>query len=291
MKKILITGATGNLGRLTIKHLLSTKNIPASDIAALVRDESRASFLSDQHIELRVGTYDDIDSLKQAFADVEKLLVISSPNLDNAERLRQQYNVVIAAYESKVQHIHLVSLADAEKRVFGLEDVDMATEHMILALNMPYTFLQNGVYLDEIRYSVKSALKTGHLLSTTQNRKFNYVLRNDLALANATVLAENKHKNKVYRLVSPELINYEQIAKELSDLTGKSIDYETKNEAAVIGNLVEAGVQEEVATQLVSLFQNTIAEDLFTSTSDDLIKLIGPQKSSLKESLSSFITE
>lgn len=289
MGKILITGATGNLGSLTIHHLLTTRKVPANKVIGLVRSIKNADKLSKLGIELRTGSYDDLESLKVAFTDVEKILIISSPELDNVKRLQQQLNVVRAAKESKIKHIHLVSLADAENRVFDLEDVDMATEHMIRATNIPYTFLQNGVYFDEIRYDINSAIKNKKLISATKNQKFNYVLRNDLALVNATVLSENNHQNKTYKLVNNELTTYKEIANILTDITGTSIPYLEKNKSEVAENLIKFGLPEEYAEPFVEMFQGSISEKKFESTSDDIVKLIGNKKTSLKDSINFLI--
>ena len=74
---ILVTGATGNLGKATINALLN-KGIPGNNIAALVRDESKAAELKTKGIEVRTGDYEDLASLKSAFQGVDKLLLISS---------------------------------------------------------------------------------------------------------------------------------------------------------------------------------------------------------------------
>ncbi|MEC1304894.1 SDR family oxidoreductase [Lysinibacillus capsici] len=287
MTKILVTGASGNLGSLTIEHLLNEKNVPAHQIVALVRDKKRAEHLSSKGVELRVGTYDDIDSLEKAFVGVDKLLIVSSPVLDNVKRLKQQYNVVMAAKSAEVKHIVLVSLADADTRVFGLEDVDMATEHMIRAVDIPFTFMRNSVYLDEVMFDLKSAVQKGKLISSTKGKEFNFVLRSDLALANATVLSEEGHENKIYELVSSELISYPKIASILSDLSGKTIEYKETSEDEVIKNLIDSGVNKEAAEMLVHSFQKNIAEEQFQSSSNDLAKLIGERP--VKNAIASLI--
>lgn len=289
MGKILVTGGTGNLGSLTIDHLLNKKGIPANEIIALVRDKKRANHLSNKGVELRIGSYDDLDSLKKAFNQVEKLLVISSPSLNNTVRIQQLFNVVMAAKSSQVGHIFFVGLADAEKRLFGLEDVDIAIEHMIRALNIPFTFLRNAVYLDEIAFDVNSAIKNGELTSSTKGNAFNYVLRSDLALANATVLSEQGHENKIYELVSPKLITYPEIASILSDKFGKEISYREATSEETIDNLINSGVNSEAADLLVNSFQRYIAEGQFRYTSNNLVHLIGEQATPIKQAIASLI--
>lgn len=283
MSKIMITGATGELGGLTLEHLLNMKNISKEQVAVLARKKNENLF--NKGIEIRIGSYDDRESLDKAFEGIEKLLIVSSPALNNAQRLEHQFNAVMAAEKNNVQHIVYVGVANPEKRSFALEDVDMATEHMIQAIGVPYTVMRNPVYLDTLKYDFQLALKTGRLLSATQDKAFNYVLKSDLALANATVLCQDGHQNKIYDLSSHELITYSEIAKILSQITGKTIAYEEKSAEEVIANMVDASIDKEAAEMLVNSFQLLIAENQFTETSTDLKKLIGEKLSSKKNSI------
>ncbi len=72
---ILGTGAAGQLGTAVINHLL--KKTSANQIAALVRDESKASTLKEQGVDIRIGSYDDRASLDKAMQGVEKVLLIA----------------------------------------------------------------------------------------------------------------------------------------------------------------------------------------------------------------------
>lgn len=287
MGKILITGATGELGGLTLEHLMKIGNITNEQLVALARRQNEN--LSNKGIEIRYGDYDDCESLDKAFQGIEKLLVISSPCLDNAQRLQQLFNVIMSAKKNNVEHIVYVGLADAEKRLFGLEDVDMAIEHMILALGIPFTFMRNPVYLNELSYDLQVALKTGKLISATQGKGFSYVIKHDLALANATVLSEEGHLNKIYDLSSNELMTYPEMAVILSDIAGSTILYEEKIAEDVINHLVDANVDKESAESLVNSFQKLISESHFTDMSNDLAKLLGENISSKKDAILSLL--
>ncbi|EHS56172.1 hypothetical protein WG8_3793 [Paenibacillus sp. Aloe-11] len=285
----MITGATGKLGGLTIDHLLNTKEISANQIIALVRDKKKAKHLAEKGIELRVGSFDDLSSLELAFKEVNKLLVISAPELDNTKRLIQNHNVVIAAKSAQVDHIFYVGLADPEIRAFGLEDVELATEHAIRAVNLPFTFIRNSTYLDEVAYDLKAAVKHGELLSSTNGRAFNYVLRKDLALVNATVLTEEGHKNKTYELVRSKLITFSEMAAVLSRIVGKEISYKETPSNLTIEKLIESGVKAGSAESLVNTFHKAIADQKFLSTSKDLEHLLGDQLTPLDKSIESLL--
>ncbi|MFE6077031.1 NmrA family NAD(P)-binding protein [Paenibacillus sp. NPDC057886] len=289
MEKIMITGATGKLGGLSINHLLDKRGISANQIIALVRDKQKAEHLAEKGIELRIGTYDDLNSLQSAFQGVSKLLFISSAELDNTTRLKQNYNVVMAAKSAKVGHIFYVGLANPEIRAYGLEDVELAIEHAIRAVNLPFTFLRNSTYLDEVARDLNAAVKHGELLSSTSGKAFNYVLRRDLALVNAMVLTEEGHKNKTYELVRSKLITFSEMASVLSRIVGEEISYKETPSNLTIEKLIESGVKRGSAESLVNTFHKAIADQKFLSTSKDLERLLGDQLTPLDQSIESLL--
>ena len=81
---VLVTGATGQLGTAIVQNLL--KKTSASQVAAFVRDESKASDLRGRGADIRVGNYDDTASLDNAMQGIEKVLLIAGTDEDN--RLR-----------------------------------------------------------------------------------------------------------------------------------------------------------------------------------------------------------
>lgn len=193
MEKWVITGATGHLGGLTIRHLLDLVVAP-SDIAAVVRDSGKAktSALADQGIEIRRGDYDDPPSLVEAFRGASRLLFVSAPSHDNTLRIRQHAHVVKAARNAGVGHIVYTSIAFSEKLTIGVENVHLATEYMIKTTSIPYTFLRNAFYLDSlINERLHQFIEKGEIINAAGNGKLNLVTRNNLALAAAKVLTSS----------------------------------------------------------------------------------------------------
>ena len=103
MSKVFITGATGQLGKSTINFLLQ-KGIAAKQISALARDEAKAAELKSKGIDVKIGNYDDFDSLRTAMQGVETMLLISSSEMTKS-RAVQHINAIKAAKENCVKHI------------------------------------------------------------------------------------------------------------------------------------------------------------------------------------------
>ncbi|MCY9661580.1 SDR family oxidoreductase [Paenibacillus chondroitinus] len=271
--KIIVTGATGQLGNLVIQHLL--KKVPASHIIGVVRNLEKAAALAALGIEVRLADYNVPESLQNAFRLGTKLLFISSSDSDDTLRVVQHANVVKAARDQKLQHIAYTSFAFAEDNPFAR--VHLATENAIHTTRIPYTFLRNGGYTEFfINASLKTYIKSGTIFTNTSNGKVNSVSRSDLALAAATVLTEEGHENKSYNLVSNTPWSFDDLADILSDISGKTVTHQSVSYEEEKSLLVQAGLPKSFAETTAFIYR-TIAEGQMERTTDDLQQLIGGQ--------------
>ncbi|MNZ92092.1 Quinone oxidoreductase 2 [compost metagenome] len=276
--KLIVTGATGQLGGLVVQHLL--KKVSAAQIVAVARNPEKASALKELGIEVRRGDYNCPDSLLTAFAGGTRLLFISSPDTDNPLRVVQHANVIKASRDAGIKHIAYTSFAFAEDNPFAL--VHLATEYAIRTTNIPYTFLRNGGYTEFfINPSLKASVENGTIITNTNKGKVNSVSRSDLALAAATVLTEDGHENKEYTLVSNSPWSFEDLAEIISEASDKKVVHQSVSFEEEKRILVQAGMPESFA-ETTAFIYNTVAEGQMARTSNDLQKLIGFQ-TSIKE--------
>ena len=119
MGKIIVTGASGHIGKHTFAPLL--KRVPASDVIALVRDPAKADDLAALGIEIRQGDYFDYDSLVRAFEGVEKVMLVSAHAF--TDRNTQHYNVITAARQAGAKHVVFMSINRKEGSGFTMPEV------------------------------------------------------------------------------------------------------------------------------------------------------------------------
>ncbi len=286
MSKIMVTGATGQLGQKVLEHL-NLFGISSSEIAVLVRTKDQEVHMRQLGFDARLGSYEDASSLENAFTGVEKLLFISSPDLDNTLRIKQHAQVVFAARNAGVKHLVYTSIAFAEEmNVFGLQYVHLATEAMIKTTDIPFTFLRNAFYLENIADDLlKNALSTGILTSSTQEGRFNFVLREELAKAAAKVLVSEGHENKVYELVNETNYSYDELAQALSQISNTPVVHENRTPQETIEAYLKAGAPEGLAAFNVYGIHLPIAQGQFRYTQTDLSKLIEETPLPLEEAL------
>jgi NAD(P)H dehydrogenase (quinone) len=216
---IVVSAATGEFGRLVVDRLLD--RVPAADIAVAVRNPDRAADLAGRGVEVRRGDYDDPASMRQAFDGAEVLLFISSPTLD--DRVAQHGRVVTAARDAGVGRIAYTSGLGADVVDQGLLGDHHATEQAILDSGVPYTFLRHPIYTEIfVNPSLREAVESGELRSSTRGRGTNTATRADLAEAAAVVLSSPGHAGAAYNFTGP-LWTFEQLAAVLSDISGRTV--------------------------------------------------------------------
>lgn len=266
---ILVTGATGNLGSATIEFLL--KKIPAREIAALVRDTTKATALAEKGITLKQGDYFDYPALVTAFAGVDKLLFISSGTMD--KRTEQQLNVVNAAKEAGVKHIYYTSFPNSgTASAFIAGESHIATEEAILASGIPYTLLRNNLYMDVLPMLLGDALNSGQFHFPGGNGKVSFTLRNDMAEATANLLLADGQENTVYDFTNNTSYSLHDVVATLKQVTGQNVNYVDVPVEAFEEGLKSHGMPAEHAAIFASMgtamkanefnLQSTMLEDV-----------------------------
>lgn len=280
---ILVTGATGNLGKATVEFLV--KKVPANQVAVLVRDEEKAADLKALGVNLRVGDYHDKDSLVKAFTGIEKVLLISSNDFN--DRLGQQKRAVDAAKEAGVKHILYtgVSMQNIEnsalKQIMG-DHYD--TEKHILESGLDYTFLRDNLYADVIPMFIGEHVFETGINFPAGDGKVPFSLRTEMAEAFANVLSSEGHENKIYEISNGKSYSFNDVAEALSAHSGKTVTYNSPSAADFSKALSEAGVPEAMIGFSLAFATGTKDGD-FDIPNNHLEQLLGRKPSSLNEAI------
>ena len=282
---ILVTGATGHLGNAAIQSLLK-RGVPANRIAALIRDKNKAANLSEQGVQLKIGNYNDYNSLVDALEDVDKLFLISSNDV-TADTLLQHKNVINAAKENSVQHIVYISQEiknDETPAIQFVIQVHRATAEYIKETGIAYTIFNDSLYADSIgKFSGEAFLENG-IFFPAGDGKVPFVPRTDIGEAAAVVLTTPGHEYKTYAITGNNAYSFEDIAGFLTDITGKKVTYLKPDLDTYSDALINAGVPKEVVGFL-GAFSTAIRNGEFDTNRSDLENLLGRKPMELKEFL------
>lgn len=282
---IIVTGASGQLGRLVIDSFL--KKIPANQIVAAVRSPEKVADLAARGVEVRHADYDKPETLEKAFQGADKLLLISANEV--GRRTPQHRAAINAAKKVKVGLIAYTSILHADTSPLPLATEHKETEQLIKESDLPYVILRNGWYTENYLASVPTALQFGVVMGSAGNGRISSAARVDYAEAAAVVLTQDKQAGRIYELAGDESYTLADFAKAIAEKSGKTISYQNLPEAEFKGILINAGLPDWLATLLAESDVGASKDGLFDD-SHQLSKLIGrkttPMETSVAASLS-----
>ncbi len=292
MAKILITGATGGLGGATAKFL--KEKTSSDDIAVLVRDKEsdRAKALKNQGFELRLGDYDDIDSLNTAFKGIEVLYFVSANDI--GKRIPQHKNVVEASKKSNIKHVLYTSTVrkdeSSEAPLHIVVDAHVQTENWIKESGLTYTILRHNLYAEVIPMFLgdkEQLFKSKMIYLPTGSGKTAFVPREDFAEAEANILADpSKYENKVLEFNGSEKTSFEDVSKLLTKVLNEPIGYVSPKVEEFKQTMAAYQLPEDIIGML-TMFSLGIADGEFDQENDDLESVLGRKTKSIEQ----FLTE
>ncbi len=258
--RILVTGANGQLGRLVVDKLLETT--PATQIAAMVRDEAAAARFTARDVQVRMADYTRPETLDAAFGGIDRLLLISSNAV--GQRTSQHRNVIAAAARAHVKLLAYTSVLRADTTRLALAEEHRQTESDLRASGIPFVLLRNGWYTENIAASIPSDLQHGAHLGSAGEGRFSTAARADYAEAAAAVLvAEQDQRGRVYELAGDEAFTLSEFARQVAHLSGKPVEYRNLPEADFKAVLIGAGLPEPLAAMLANADSAASAGALF----------------------------
>lgn len=243
---IVITGASGQLGRLVIEALL--KKLPAGEIVAAVRNPEKVADLAARGLQVRQADYDQPASLVSAFKGADKLLLISGSEV--GRRVPQHRAVLDAAKAAGVGLLAYTSILHADTSPLPLAAEHQETESLIRTSGLPAVILRNGWYTENHVSGIPAALQYGAVQGSAGQGKIASAARADYAEAAAAVLTQENQAGRIYELAGDESYTLDELAEEISRQSGKAVVYQDLPEGEFKATLLGAGLPDFLATLL-----------------------------------------
>lgn len=282
---ILVTGASGQLGRLIVSALLA-RSVAANHIVAAVRSPEKVDDLKQLGVTVRKADYTDLASLKDAMDGVKRVVLVSSSEI--GQRAAQHQNIIDAAKDAGVELIAYTSILHADTSPLALAKEHVATEAALQASGVPHVLLRNGWYSENYTMSAGMAVEHGAVLGSAGEGKYSTAARADYAEAAATVITSEDQAGKVYELAGDDAFTLAQYAAYITEISGKEVVYQDLPEADYAKVLVDVGLPEGFANILADSDVGASKGGLFDD-SKTLSKLIGrpttPIQDSIKQAL------
>ncbi|HEX4831883.1 MAG TPA: SDR family oxidoreductase [Trebonia sp.] len=286
---LVITGATGHLGRLVIEDLLA-QGVPAAGIVAAGRDVTKVKDLADRGVVVRAVNYDDPATLDGVFAPGDRVLLISGSEV--GQRVRQHGAVIDAAQRAGVALLAYTSIANAGTATMRLAQEHQATEQAILASGLPYALLRNSWYLEIYTDQIPGYLQHGAVVGSAGDGRNSAASRADYAAAAAAVLTrpDVPAPGRAYELGGDHAFTLAGLAAEISAQAGREIPYRDLPVEQYAQVLEGAGLPPEYAA-IIADADLGLARGELQVAGTDLRQLTGRPAVTLREAVAAALAK
>lgn len=276
---IVVTGATGNLGRHVIEQLL--EKVPAEQVTAVVRSAEKGAGLAARGVKLAIADYNTPETFDEVFAAGDKVLLISGSEVGN-DRVGQHTVVINAAKAAGVALLAYTSALGS--LTAALADDHRGTEKALLASGLPYALLRNGWYHENYTEQLAPVLQYNAVTQAAGEGRVSSASRADYAAAAVAVLTGEGHENQTYELGGDTAWSFAEYAAELSKQTGKEIAYNAVSVEEFTGILAGAGLPAPLAA-IIAGVDASIEKGELAASSGDLSRLAGRPTTPLSEAI------
>ncbi|MGW3289008.1 SDR family oxidoreductase [Streptomyces sp. NPDC001002] len=279
---IIVTGATGKLGRRTVERLL--ERVPADRVGISVRDPRKAQDLADRGVRVRQGNFDDPTSLAHSFEGAEQLLLVSLDRTGQ-ECVSGHRAAIDAAVRAGVGRILYTSQMGAahDSRFQACRD-HAQTEDMLHATGLPWTALRNGFYASSALHFLEPTRRTGDI-ALPADGPVAWTGHDDLAEATSVILAKEAHfEGPTPPLTGPAALDFDTIAEIASETTGRSFTRTVVPDDVFRDQALAHGAPAPIADLLLSIF-TAARNGEFTAVDSTLAELIGRKPATFRTQL------
>ena len=251
---IVVTGASGVLGRLVVERLIEL--VPAGRVVASVRDPAAVADLADRGVEVRRGDFAEPESLPGAFAGAEQVLVVSGGVLGGPGVALHRAAIEAAAAAGAARVLYTSHQGARADSPFAAAPQHAATEDVLAASGVPWTSLRNGFYASTVPMLLGDAASTGELRLPADGAVA-WTTREDLAAGTARLLADgpgDTSSGPTAPLTGPAAVDMAEVAAVLGELTGRPVRRVVVDDDEYRATLLARGTPAFAADMLVGMF-------------------------------------
>ena len=268
MKRILLTGATGNIGVEIQKHF------PLSNENKLLL-ASRQPLAENE----RFFDFEKPEASKNAIEEADVLFLLRPPHIADVNKYFAP--LIHMCKECGVQHIVVLSVQGADKISFIPH---AKIEKLILQSGINYTFVRPSYFMQNLTTAFREDIKLWSRIEVPAGKaKFLWIDGGDIGLAIAKILSNTaEHINKSYTLTGKDLLDFHEASQLLSKVLNRTITYRSPNLLAYYLRQKKAGLNSGsvMATMLIHFLQRF---QQVPSPTNDLAMLTGKEPVSLVE--------
>jgi uncharacterized protein YbjT (DUF2867 family) len=274
---ILVTGATGTVGREVARQLAATNQA----VRAFVRP-GRGKDMRRRHCDLCQGDFDDLESLRTAMRNVDGVYLLSPTDPDLVQREANVIDVAKKAGVSRIVKHSSMGAGEVERVRFLRQHAE--SEHKIRESGIAWTFLRPTFFMSNLLGFASSIRREGRFYAPAGQATAAFIDPEDIAAAAVAAFTTPGHAGEVYELTGPEALTHAQVAERIGALLGRTVEYVPVPDDVARDAMVKQGMPEWVADGIVELYR-AMREGGTGDVTDDFRRLVGRPPRSLDQFL------
>jgi NAD(P)H dehydrogenase (quinone) len=276
--KIGVSGASGHLGKAVVSELL--QRAERHEVVAITRTPETVSAPA----QGRFGDYDRPESLAEAYAGLDRLLIITTVDPQPGKRGAQNVAAIDAAVKAGVKHIVFMSAVGTRQEDEPARGASYwRGEQHLIATAPAWTILRMNFYAEAFVQLAQAARRQGVFSGLAENRAA-FVARDDVAAAAAGILIGEGHAGAIYNATGPERLSGRERANVIADITGQPLAFLIITEEQLRTGLTQAGLPPGAVNIVVSI-QASFAAGAFDIVTGDVERLGGRPPTPLRDVL------
>ncbi len=272
MSKILVTGATGNVGSRIVRLLAAR----GQAVRAFARKGERARF--DPQVEVVTGDYTDPESLRAALKGVSRVYILAAGH----QLAQHEANLIDAVKAARVELVVKHSVSGAQYKATDIPRWHRAGEERIEASGLPFVFLRPGSFASNALGWAATIKEQGTVYGALGEASLPVIDPQDIAEVAATVLSTPGHAGKAYELTGPESLTTAQQVSLLGEVLGRPLKYVNVPDSAVREAMLGMGMPSPDVDAMVGLIQ-TLRSLGRIEPSRDVKTLLGREPRSFRQ--------
>ena len=278
---VIVTAASGPLGRLIVESLLERGASP-DEVVATARDVSRLQGLADRGVRTARLDYDDPASVMDVVQPGDVVVLVSSDAM--GRRVQQHTGVIAAAQEAGAARVVYTSAPAATTTALVVAPEHKATEEFLVASDVPFTILRNAWYTENYAGQVAAGREAGEIVASTGAGRVASASRKDYAEAAAAVALDDSSAGKVLELSGDVAWSFDDLASAVTEIVGRDVVFRNLTPEEHLAHLKAAGLDDSRAEFVVALDGN-IRDGLLGVTTGELAAVIGRPTTPFQQTL------
>lgn len=276
INKILITGATGNVGSEVIKMLGSVNDTIVIGVRNI--EKARNMFGDNNKINYVPLDFKKQDTYEEALEGISKIFLVRPPEISNVQEFI--FPFIDKAREKEVSHIVFLSLLGVEKNPFVPH---YKIEKYIKESGISYTFLRASFFMQNLDTTHRKDIKERNEIFLPAGKgKTSFIDVRDIAEVATMSLTEDGHQNKAYSLTGKEALDYYDVAEIFSHTLKRNIKYTKPSVFRFFYRMKKRGMKTGYILVMIALY-TTARIGLAKKTTEDLKKLLNKEPISFEQ--------